>query len=101
MKVRSFFIRVALTALFVLLCVGAANAQTLETVRTRAFYGNTAITEVTLPDTVRSISVQAFADCAKLEKLFCYSREVTVDDSAFEGCGNLTVYCYMDSGMDD
>lgn len=49
MKVRSFFIRVALTALFVLLCVGAANAQTLETVRTRAFYGNTAITEVTLP----------------------------------------------------
>ena len=72
MKVRSFFIRVALTALFVLLCVGAANAQTLETVRTRAFYGNTAITEVTLPDTVRSISAQAFADCAKLEKLFCY-----------------------------
>lgn len=101
MKVRSFFIRVALTALFVLLCVGAANAQTLETVRTRAFYGNTAITEVTLPDTVRSISAQAFADCAKLEKLFCYSREVTVDDSAFEGCENLTVYCYMDSGMDD
>lgn len=101
MKVRSFFIRVALTALFVLLCVGAANAQTLETVRTRAFYGNTAITEVTLPDTVRSISAQAFADCTKLEKLFCYSREVTVDDSAFEGCENLTVYCYMDSGMDD
>lgn len=100
MRIKSFFIRVALTALFVLLCVGAAHAQTLETVRTRAFYGNTAITEVTLPDTVRSIEEEAFAGCPALEKLVCYSRDVTVDDSAFEGCDSLTVYCYMDSGMD-
>ncbi len=100
MKLRSFFIRVALTTLFVLLCVGAANAQTLESVRSRAFYGNTAITEVRLPDTVRSIDAQAFADCTALEKLFCYSREVTVHDTAFEGCESLIVYCYINSGMD-
>lgn len=100
MRIRSFCIRAALTALFVLLCAGTAQARTLETVQARAFYGNAAITEVTLPDTVRSIDAQAFADCTALKKLVCYSREVTVDDSAFEGCEGLTVYCYMDSGMD-
>lgn len=48
-----------------------------------------AITKVTLPDTVRSIGENAFAECHKLEKIVIPSSVRTIDKCAFYWCNSL------------
>ena len=45
-----------------------------------AFRGCTALTSVTIPNSVTSIGSQAFAKCPKLEEVYCYAEKVPSTD---------------------
>jgi len=56
----------------------------------KAFYGSTAITEVTLPNTLRKIGGYAFADCSKLAKINFGTGVQYLGINSFENCTALT-----------
>ena len=60
-------------------------------ISTGAATGNTAIREIVIPTSVKTISNEAFSDCTNLEKVtFADDSELeSIGDSAFENCYNL------------
>ncbi len=54
----------------------------------KAFAGAKTDSCVTLPDTLESIGAGAFRGCVSLEEIAAHS-DVSVDETSFEGCGNL------------
>ena len=72
-----------------------ANCQSLETVTLSngikyinegAFYNCSNLETVNFPSTLKTISFWAFKDCVSLKEVKL-SKEVSVDSSAFDGCG--------------
>ena len=63
--------------------------STLKTIGANIFEGS-AITSVTLPETVGAISNYAFKDCVNLTKVFVPESVNEIGDYAFDGCINLT-----------
>ena len=57
----------------------------------------TALSEVVLPDTCRSIGVNAFAACTDLSKIVIPDSVTEIDDSAFLQCESLVIYAKADS----
>ena len=58
-----------------------------------AFQNKTDITEVVLPNTVRTISGSAFQNCSSLESITLSDNIESIGECAFYGCDNLkTVY---------
>ena len=55
----------------------------------RAFYGNDNITSVEIPDTVKTISREAFNNCTKLEKVTIGANVQTIGHWAFGKCTKL------------
>ena len=53
------------------------------------FEGNTAITEVSIPNTVRTIGSSAFKDCTALEKITFPQKLQTIGEQAFDGDTSL------------
>ncbi len=60
----------------------------------RAAYYNTSATEVTVPDTVTSISDKAFASSESLTKVTLSRAVTSIGYDTFTDSGSLTVYCY-------
>ena len=60
------------------------------------------IKEITIPENVKSIGAYCFKDCTGLAKVIFKDNsrsgfEVTINDDAFAGCTNMTIYGYPDS----
>ena len=72
----------------------------LDTIEEEAFLGDTSLKEVEIPESTKEIESRAFAECANLDAFYCYSRNVTIADDAFENTENVRVYCYTGSSMD-
>ena len=59
------------------------------------------IEEITIPNTVETISGEAFKDCAELKKITILDNVTKISDTAFENhSDDLTIYCYKDSVAD-
>ena len=56
-----------------------------------AFVG-IAAEKVTVAENVVAIEGRAFADCPKLREIIIPASVLTVDDTALEGCADVTVY---------
>jgi len=54
-----------------------------------AFYGNTEVTEIHLPDHVCWIGAAAFKGCTNLQKVFWPSGIKSIEPEVFSGCGSL------------
>ena len=70
-------------------CIGSA-----------AFSNCTAVTRVTLPETIIDIGVNAFAGCTSLTSLVIRANVAHINAGAFSGCSNLGVV-YVDQGDAD
>ncbi len=57
-----------------------------------AFYGCSGITELYIPQTVSYIGKQAFRNCSGLLGVAVESDQTTIDQHAFYGCANMTIY---------
>ena len=55
-----------------------------------AFYGNTALTSVVIPDSVTSIGYKAFYGCTGLTSVTIGNSVASIGDEAFRGCKGLT-----------
>ena len=60
-------------------------------------FANSGLTEINLPLTVASIGNYAFMNDADLMKAFIPASVTEIADTAFDGCEDLTIYCYADS----
>ena len=54
-----------------------------------AFYGNSALTEITIPDGVVSIGASAFSGCSGLKSLTIPDSVKYIDGSAFHSCSRM------------
>ena len=59
-------------------------------IRKYAFYENTNITSVVIPDSVTSIGSSAFQDCSSLTSISIPSGVTSIGSSAFQDCSSLT-----------
>ncbi len=66
------------------------------TLHNYAFYGNKAITKVTLPDALRTVGNYAFKDCTSLSEIVFGNIE-TISEGAFSGCTALHSLTLPDS----
>ena len=65
------------------------NSQ-LTTIEQRAFYGNTLLQSIELPNTVTYIGREGFMSCSSLTSFTIPEKVETIGDYAFNGCTNLT-----------
>lgn len=54
-------------------------------------FAGTDIQAIDLPENIQQIGARAFADCEKLRVVVIPSADVTIDPTAFEGCGDITI----------
>lgn len=59
------------------------------------FYRNSELKTVTLPNTVTTLSANAFADCAALETIVIPASVTTIEEKVFSGCDNLKDIYYL------
>jgi len=64
--------------------------DTLQTIGINAFYGNRSLTNITIPSGVTSIGVSAFENCTAMTFANINSNEVSIGDAAFRGNTSLT-----------
>lgn len=55
-----------------------------------AFVGCNQLTDITLPNSVKSIGVAAFGSCTNLEKVTLSKKITLIDNNVFSGCTSLT-----------
>jgi len=90
---------VGLMLLFCVLGVSCACAQTLtlpsaiKMIEEEAFMGDTALTEVIVPEGAASIGARAFAGCSGLVSIIIPDSVTSFGTSAFDGCEDLYIYC--------
>lgn len=66
------------------------NVRTIVGIADNAFYYCTAMTSVTIPETVESIGDWAFAGCTSLTEIILPDKVVSIGEGAFHGCDKLT-----------
>lgn len=66
-----------------------------ETVGNFAFYGDYMLKDIIFPSSVISIGRQAFRNCKKLTSVNLTSSIQTVEQHAFYGCDDLTLYVFF------
>ena len=62
---------------------------------TDAFYGNTSLTSVTIPNSVTSIGQGAFYSCTALTSVTIGSGVTSIGERAFYGCTSLTAITFL------
>ena len=62
----------------------------LTAIGAQAFMGNTAVTEVVIPDGVATIESRAFSGCVNLQKVTLPGNVTGIGEGAFENCASLT-----------
>lgn len=65
--------------------------NTLRSISDNAFYGCSALTAVNIPDNVTSIGSYAFYKCTSLKEIFVPDGVVALGESTFYGCTSLTI----------
>ncbi len=55
-----------------------------------AFYGNSGMTSIVIPDSVTSIGIMAFSNCSSLTNCTIGSGVTSIDGNAFRSCSSLT-----------
>lgn len=65
-----------------------------------AFYGNSEVKEILIPSTVTFIGKQAFRNCKSLTSIILSDAIETVEQHAFYGCSELTIYVSFDKAPD-
>ena len=73
------------------------DGHTVKGIGSKAFYGNTSLTSVTIPDSVTYIGEYAFADCKNLKSVTIPNTVQYIWDYAFAGCKNLKSVTIPDS----
>ncbi len=63
----------------------------------KAFYGCDGITEIIIPEGVRTVGSLAFGDCTSLTDVYMPASLISCQYNAFDGCGEMTVHCYTTS----
>ena len=61
----------------------------LKSIGDRAFFGCTALKEITLPETVTSIGEAAFQGCTSLKEITVPEKVTAIGEAAFSGCTSL------------
>lgn len=56
-------------------------------------FSNSALSAVTLPDTIEFIGKKAFNGCTGLKTVFIPKSVTTIERDAFKNCQGLTIYC--------
>lgn len=62
-----------------------------------AFENNSVITDVELSSIITKIYNKAFVNCTNLSKIIIPQSVASIGDNAFEGCDQLTIWCYAGS----
>lgn len=65
-------------------------ADTITTIGDNAFYGCNSLVNVTLPNALTKINGSAFQGCTSLQTISLPSTITSLNSSAFQGCTNLT-----------
>ena len=73
------------------------RSNLISIINAQSFYHCTSLCSVELPDYLQRIEKLAFADCPSLEKLIIPKTVSYIDPTAFDGCNDLTIYCYTNS----
>ena len=66
------------------------NIRKIIGIADRAFYYCTAMTSVTIPNTIETIGAWAFAGCTGLSEIVLPDTVVSIGEGAFHGCDTLT-----------
>lgn len=74
----------------VLIIPEVIDGYTVTAIEKEAFYRNTSLTSVTLPDSVQTVGKNAFYQCTKLQRVILGNGVTTVGETAFFACTALT-----------
>jgi hypothetical protein len=66
------------------------NGLPVTTIAATGFQGYTAMTSITIPDSVASIGASAFSGCSGLTSIIIPDSVTSIGSSAFSGCNKLT-----------
>lgn len=62
---------------------------TVTAIAARAFYGNSSLGTIVIPETVKSIGSRAFYSCKKLTTVYILSPDATIEEKAFWNAASL------------
>ncbi len=66
------------------------RGKTVTSIGTNAFYNNSRLKSITLPDTITNIGSKAFYNCVNLEEINIPNSVTYIGNSAFHKCSKLT-----------
>lgn len=99
-RICSFILFVTLL-LSVFACAAGGTAKLgVHKIEDEAFSGDTSLTSFTIGEDLTYIGSEAFKNCTGLETVYCFNDDVEIEEDAFDGVENATVYCNCMSSMD-
>ena len=74
--------------------LGITLPNSLESIKTKAFYSTLSLKKIVIPDNVRLIEAQAFYDCCYLVEITLPASLTNIGEGAFSGCDKLETVKY-------